>query len=261
MQFVVKDGDVHCCIEYMLNLWQHNIYVCHLNLVANFRLQSESEAMKLLRFAGLVFVFIATFQFVNIRYFGGAIFSLSSQDKFPVVSISGSIELVEPLFAYERLNVSSSRSVEVAKGEGTGLEEDNLIGSDDKNDTIQSRASFVEEAKDKEILDLLLETRSNSNGSYKKTVEDADMVFENSRKVETLEIKSDTSVENLSPEVKKLMKVSNSGVVSITEMVNLLHQSRTSHVSLVCDFSVLVSTTTATPLYLIIKMLLSFFRN
>lgn len=193
--------------------------------------------MKLLRFAGLVFAFVAAFQFVNIRYFGGAIFSLSPEDEFPV-SINGSTEPIRPLFGPERLNVSSSRSAEVANGERNSLEEDNVIGSDDKNDTIQSHDSFIEDAKDKEPLDLLLGTRSSSsNGSDGKIVEDPDMVYENSRKVEILESQSDSSADNLSPEVKKFMKVSNSGVVSITEMMNLLHQSRASHVSLVCDFS------------------------
>lgn len=214
----------------MLNLWlrEHLVYVCHQqNLVAKFRSQ---KAMKLLRFAGLVFIFITTFQFVNIRYYGGDIFSLSSQDKFPV-SIDVSTEPVSTLSGPERLNSSSSRSVEVDEEESTGLKEDHVIGFD-KNDTVQGHDSFVEDVKDKETLDLLPGTKSSSNESYEKIVEDADIAFENIRKMEILESKSDPSVDNLSSEVKKFMNVSNSGVVSITEMMNLLHQSRTSHVSL-----------------------------
>ncbi|KAL9288926.1 putative xylogalacturonan beta-1,3-xylosyltransferase [Arabidopsis thaliana] len=214
----------------MLNLWlrEHLVYVCHQqNLVAKFRSQ---KAMKLLRFAGLVFIFITTFQFVNIRYYGGDIFSLSSQDKFPV-SIDVSTEPVSTLSGPERLNSSSSRSVEVDEEESTGLKEDHVIGFD-KKDTVQGHDSFVEDVKDKETLDLLPGTKSSSNESYEKIVEDADIAFENIRKMEILESKSDPSVDNLSSEVKKFMNVSNSGVVSITEMMNLLHQSRTSHVSL-----------------------------
>ncbi|ESQ53884.1 hypothetical protein EUTSA_v10024793mg [Eutrema salsugineum] len=187
--------------------------------------------MKLLRVAGVVFIFIVTFQFVNIHYFGGAIFSLPSEDKFPISSINGSTEPIRPLSGTEKLNFSSSRSVEVAKEERTGLEEDHIIGSD-KSESIESHDSFIEDAEDKETLELLLRTGSSSNGSYSDIVEDADIVNENSRNVEILESKSDTSVDNLSPEVKRLMNVSNSGVVPITEMMNLLHQSRTSHVSL-----------------------------
>ncbi|KAL1210297.1 putative glycosyltransferase [Cardamine amara subsp. amara] len=186
--------------------------------------------MKLLRFVALVFIFIVAFQFVNIRYFGGAIFSLPSEDKFPV-SIDVSTELISPLLDPERLNFTSSISAEVDEEESTGLEEDHVIGSD-KNDTIQSHDSLIEDdAKDKETLDFLLGTRNGLNGSDENIVEDADMVSANTRKVEILETGSDPSVDNLSPEVKRFMKVSNSGVVSITEMMNLLHQSRASHVS------------------------------
>ncbi|CAL9227759.1 unnamed protein product [Arabidopsis halleri] len=203
----------------MLNLWEQLL------------VYESEEAMKLLRFAGLVFIFITTFQFVNIRYFGGSIFSLSSQDKFPVSSsIDVSTEPVRTLSGPERLNFSSSISVEVDEEESTGLEEDHVIGSD-KNDTVQAHDSFIEDVKDKETLDLLPGTRS-SNETYEKIVEDADIAFENTRKVEILESKSDPSVDNLSSKVKRFMKVSNSGVVSITEMMNLLHQSHTSHVSL-----------------------------
>lgn len=198
--------------------------------------------MRLLRFAALVFIFIVAFQFVNIRYFGGAIFSLSSEDKFPVsIDVSTQVtEPIRPLSDPERLNFTSSRSAEVDEEERTGLEEDHDIGSD-KNNTIQSHDIFIEDAKDKETLDLLLGARNGLNESNENIVEDADIVFENSRKVEILETGSDPSVDNLSPEVKRFMKVSNSGVVSITEMMNLLHQSRASHVSPVC---ILVSTTT-----------------
>lgn len=190
--------------------------------------------MKLLRFTALVFILILAFQFVNIRYFGGAIFSLSSEDKFPVsIDVSTQVtEPIRPLSDPERLNFTSSGSAEVDEEERTGLEEDHVIDSD-KNDTIQSHRSFVEDAKDKETLDLLPGTRNDD----KNMVEDADMVSENSRKVEILETGSDPSVDNLSPEVKRFMKVSNSEVVSITEMMNLLHQSRTSHVSSVCILS------------------------
>jgi hypothetical protein len=166
----------------MLNLWlrEHLVYVCHQqNLVAKFRSQ---KAMKLLRFAGLVFIFITTFQFVNIRYYGGDIFSLSSQDKFPV-SIDVSTEPVSTLSGPERLNSSSSRSVEVDEEESTGLKEDHVIGFD-KNDTVQGHDSFVEDVKDKETLDLLPGTKSSSNESYEKIVEDADIAFENIRKME-----------------------------------------------------------------------------
>lgn len=163
-------------------------------------------------------------------------FSLSSQDKFPVSSsIDVSTEPVRTLSGPERLNFSSSRSIEVDEEESTGLEEDHVIGSD-KNDTVQAHDSFIEDVKDKETLDLLPGIRSSTNETYEKIVEDADTAFENTRKVEILESKTDPSVDNLSSEVKKFMKVSNSGVVSITEMMNLLHQSRTSHVSLVCVF-------------------------
>lgn len=221
--------------------------------------------MKLLRSAGVVFVFISAFQFVNIRYYGGDIFSLSSQDEFPV-SLHGSTEPITPLSGTESVNITSSRSAE-----RTGLEEDYVTG----NDTNVSVQSHVEDAKDKEALDLLLRTRSSLNRS------DADIVNENNRNVETLESssKSDDSFvedakdkealletrsslngssvdtgedadivnrnvetlesssksdDNLSPEVKRVMNVSNSGVVSIAEMMSLLHQSRTTHVSPVC---------------------------
>ncbi|CAH2077147.1 unnamed protein product [Thlaspi arvense] len=184
--------------------------------------------MRLLRFAGVVFIFITAFQFVNMRYFGGAIFSLSSQDKFPV-PIDGSTESVRPLYGPEKMDVTSSTSANVAARERTGLEEDRVTGSDRNVTTIQSHDSFIEDAKDK---DLLLGTGSSSNVSYENIVEDVDIVSENNRNVETLESKSDASVDNLSPDVKRLMNVSNSGVVSITEMMNLLRQSRISHVSL-----------------------------
>lgn len=191
--------------------------------------------MKLLRFAGVVFIFITVFQFVNLRYYGGDIFSFSSQDKFPV-SIDVSIVPIKPFSGSERLNFTSSRSAEVAEVESTVLEQDHVPGSD-KNDTIQSHESLAEDAKDNETLDLLPGTKSSSNESYDKIVEDADILYENTRKVEILESKSDPSVDNLSPEVKRFMKVSNSEVVSITEMMNLLHQSHASHVSQVCVFS------------------------
>ncbi|KAF8090923.1 hypothetical protein N665_0461s0009 [Sinapis alba] len=175
--------------------------------------------MKLLRFAGVVFIFISAFQFVNIRYYGGDIFSLSSQDEF-LVSIHGNTEPIRPLSGPERVNISSLRATEE---ERTGLEEDYVTG----NDTNVSVQSHVEDAKDKEALDSLLETRSSSNESYVDIVEDADTVNENNRNVETLENRAD---DNLSAEVKRVMNVSNSGVVSIAEMMSLLHQSRTSHV-------------------------------
>ncbi|CAN8327068.1 unnamed protein product [Cochlearia groenlandica] len=185
--------------------------------------------MRLLRFGGLVFIFIVfAFQFVNIRYFGGAIFSSSSQDKF-----HSSIQTTtEPtLSGSERSDFSSSSSDEVvAKGERTGLDQDYELVSD-KNDTIQSHESFIEVVKDKEDLDMLQGTGSSSNDSYRNIVEDAEILNESSRNVEILESKSDTSVDNLAPEVKKLMNVSNSGVVSISEMMNLLRQSHTPRVS------------------------------
>ncbi|CDY49323.1 BnaC03g66910D [Brassica napus] len=188
--------------------------------------------MKLLRSAGVVFVFILAFQFVNIQYYGGDIFSLSSRDEFPV-SIHGSTESIRPLSGPVRVNVSSWRS---AEGERAGLEEDYVTGSD-TNVSVQSHDdSFVETRSslngsdaDTDALDSLVETRSSLNGSYVDIVEDAEIVNENNRNVETLESKSD---DNLSPEVKRVMNVSNSGVVSISEMMSLLHQSRTTHVSL-----------------------------
>ncbi|KAJ0247357.1 Exostosin domain-containing protein [Hirschfeldia incana] len=263
----------------MLSLWQLKFRVQSFY----YKVQSFGlllEGMKLLRSAGVVFFFILAFQFVNIRYYGGDIFSLSSQDEF-TVSIH---ESAEPLPGPERVNVSNSRS---AQGERTGLEEeeDQVTGSD-ANVSVQSHDdSFAEDAKDKKTQDdLLLETRNRSNGSYEKTVEDVEITDENNSNVETLESKSDdSSVEdakdketqddllletrsslngsdvdivedaeivnennrnvetlerssrsddNLSPEVKRVMNVSNSGVVSISEMVSLLHQSRTAHVSL-----------------------------
>ncbi|CAN7032503.1 hypothetical protein BRARA_H01293 [Brassica rapa] len=240
----------------MLSLWQLNFRV----------LRSFLEEMKLLRFAGVVFIFILAFQFVNIHYYGGDILSLSSQDEFPV-SIHGSTEPIRPLSGPERLNVSGSVSAEVSEGERTGLGEDYVISSDanvsvqshdakdketldllletrssmngsdadivnenNRNVEILESDDFVEDAKDKDALDSLLETRSSSsNGSYGDVVEDAEIVNENNRNVETLETRSD---DNLSPEVKRVMNVSNSGVVSISEMMSLLHQSRTTHVSL-----------------------------
>ncbi|CAA7025472.1 unnamed protein product [Microthlaspi erraticum] len=174
--------------------------------------------MRSLRFAAVVvFVFITAFQFVNIRYFGGAIFSLPSQDKFPV-SVDGNTEPVRPF-------PDSSRSAE--REVTTGLEEvDHVLGSGN-NVTIQSNDSLIDDdAKDKKTLDSLQGTGNSS------IVEDADMVNENSRDVEILESKSDTSADNLSPDVKRLMNVSNSEVVSITEMMSLLRQSRTSRSSL-----------------------------
>ncbi|KAH0894744.1 hypothetical protein HID58_057173 [Brassica napus] len=197
--------------------------------------------MKLLRSAGVVFVFILAFQFVNIQYYGGDIFSLSSRDEFPV-SIHGSTESIRPLSGPVRVNVSSWRS---AEGERAGLEEDYVTGSD-TNVSVQSHDdSFVETRSSlngsdadtvnennrnvEDALDSLVETRSSLNGSYVDIVEDAEIVNENNRNVETLESKSD---DNLSPEVKRVMNVSNSGVVSISEMMSLLHQSRTTHVSL-----------------------------
>ncbi|XP_010437853.1 PREDICTED: probable glycosyltransferase At5g03795 [Camelina sativa] len=190
--------------------------------------------MKLLRFGGLVFVFITIFQFVNIRFYNGAIFSLpSSQDKFLVSSsINRSTEehLIRPSSASDlTYSTSSSRS---AQGETTSSEEDHVLLGSDKNDTNQSHESLEEDdAQDKETLDDLLPgTRSSS--SNEKIVEDADVAYENTRKVEILESKSDPLVDNLSSDVKCFMKVSNSGVVSITEMMDLLHQSHTSHVSL-----------------------------
>ncbi|KAG2319549.1 hypothetical protein Bca52824_012762 [Brassica carinata] len=229
--------------------------------------------MKLLRSAGVVFVFIFAFQFVNIRYYGGDMFSLSSQDEFPV-SIHGSTEPIRPLSAPVRVNVSSSRS---AEGERTGLEEEDYVTGSDTNVSVQSHDdsfvedakdkvaldslletrsssnrsdaeivnennrnvetleskpddSFVEDAKDKEDLDSLLDTRSSLNGSDVDIVEDAEIVNENNRNVETLE--SSRSDDDISPEVKRVMNGSNSGVVSIAEMMRLLHQSRTTHVSL-----------------------------
>ncbi|XP_013622756.1 PREDICTED: probable glycosyltransferase At5g03795 [Brassica oleracea var. oleracea] len=197
--------------------------------------------MKLLRSAGVVFVFILAFQFVNIHYYGGDIFSLSSRDEFPV-SIHGNTESIRPLSGPVRVNVSSWRS---AEGERAGLEEDYVTGSD-TNVSVQSHDdSFVETRSSlngsdadtvnennrnvENALDSLVETRSSLNGSYVDIVEDAEIVNENNRNVETLESKSD---DNLSPEVKRVMNVSNSGVVSISEMMSLLHQSRTTHVSL-----------------------------
>ncbi|KAL0679794.1 hypothetical protein Bca4012_007775 [Brassica carinata] len=197
--------------------------------------------MKLLRSAGVVFVFILAFQFVNIHYYGGDIFSLSSRDEFPV-SIHGSTESIRPLSGPVRVNVSSWRS---AEGERAGLEEDYVTGSG-TNVSVQSHDdSFVETRSSlngsdadtvnennrnvEDALDSLVETRSSLNGSYVDIVEDAEIVNENNRNVETLESKSD---DNLSPEVKRVMNVSNSGVVSISEMMSLLHQSRTTHVSL-----------------------------
>ncbi|WZZ09593.1 hypothetical protein YC2023_095514 [Brassica napus] len=241
----------------MLSLWQLNFRV----------VRSFLEEMKLLRFAGVVFIFILAFQFVNIHYYGGDILSLSSQDEFPV-SIHGSTEPIRPLSGPERLNVSGSISAEVSEGGRTGLGEDYVISSDanvsvrshdakdketldllletrsssmngsdadivnenNRNVEILESDDFVEDAKDKDALDSLLETRSSSsNGSYGDVVEDAEIVNENNRNVETLETRSD---DNLSPEVKRVMNVSNSGVVSISEMMSLLHQSRTTHVSL-----------------------------
>ncbi|CAH8326529.1 unnamed protein product [Eruca vesicaria subsp. sativa] len=227
------------------------------------------EKMKLLRVAGVVFILILTFQFVNIRYYGGEIFSLSSQDEFPV-SLHESTELIRPLPGPERVNVSSLRSAEEEK---TGLEGGYVTGSDtnvsvqshhdslvedakDKEVLIETRSSLngsdaeivnennnrivenldsksddslVEAAKDKDALDSLVETRSSSNESYVDIVEDADIVNENNRNVEILESRS---VDSLSPEVKRVMNVSKSGVVSVAEMMNLLHQSRSTHVSL-----------------------------
>lgn len=216
--------------------------------VQSFSLQVQSfglfffiREMKLLRSAGVVFVFILAFQFVNIQYYGGDIFSLSSRDEFPV-SIHGSTESIRPLSGPVRVNVSSWRS---AEGERAGLEEDYVTGSD-TNVSVQSHDdSFVETRSSlngsdadtvnennrnvEDALDSLVETRSSLNGSYVDIVEDAEIVNENNRNVETLESKSD---DNLSPEVKRVMNVSNSGVVSISEMMSLLHQSRTTHVSL-----------------------------
>ncbi|CAN6826816.1 unnamed protein product [Brassica oleracea] len=216
----------------MLSLWQ-----------LMFRLRSFFliREMKLLRSAGVVFVFILAFQFVNIHYYGGDIFSLSSRDEFPV-SIHGNTESIRPLSGPVRVNVSSWRS---AEGERAGLEEDYVTGSD-TNVSVQSHDdSFVETRSSlngsdadtvnennrnvENALDSLVETRSSLNGSYVDIVEDAEIVNENNRNVETLESKSD---DNLSPEVKRVMNVSNSGVVSISEMMSLLHQSRTTHVSL-----------------------------
>lgn len=221
--------------------------------VQSFSLQVQSfglfffiREMKLLRSAGVVFVFILAFQFVNIQYYGGDIFSLSSRDEFPV-SIHGSTESIRPLSGPVRVNVSSWRS---AEGERAGLEEDYVTGSG-TNVSVQSHDdSFVETRSSlngsdadtvnennrnvEDALDSLVETRSSLNGSYVDIVEDAEIVNENNRNVETLESKSD---DNLSPEVKRVMNVSNSGVVSISEMMSLLHQSRTTHVSLVCGFS------------------------
>lgn len=262
-----------------MSLWQLNFRV----------VRSFLEEMKLLRFAGVVFIFILAFQFVNIHYYGGDILSLSSQDEFPV-SIHGSTEPIRPLSGPERLNVSSSISAEVSEGERTGLGEDYVISSDanvsvqshdakdketldllletrssmngsdadivnenNRNVEILESDDFVEDAKDKDALDSLLETRSSSsNGSYGDVVEDAEIVNENNRNVETLETRSD---DNLSPEVKRVMNVSVSGVVSISEMMSLLHQSRTTHVSLVCGL-LLVSTTT-THLCILLYLLFS----
>uniref|UniRef100_A0A1J3DLZ5 Putative glycosyltransferase n=1 Tax=Noccaea caerulescens TaxID=107243 RepID=A0A1J3DLZ5_NOCCA len=173
-------------------------------VVGKFRIRPK--AMRLLRFALVVFILITAFQFVNIRYFGGAIFSLPSQDKFPVSSIHGSTEPVRPF---------SGSSEE-------GEEVDHVIG----NDTFQSH--------DTETLDSLQGTGAGTGTGTSSIVEDADMAManENTRNLEILESKSDASVDNLSPDVKRLINVSNSGVVSITEMMSLLHQSRTSHASL-----------------------------
>lgn len=228
--------------------------------------------MKLLRVAGVVFIIISAFQFVNIRYYGGDIFSLSSQDEFPL-SLHETTEPIRPVPGPVTVNVSSLNS---AEGERTGLkEEEDYVSAPDTNVSVQSHDSFAEGTKDKEALDSLLETRSSSsNGS------DADIVNENSRNVETLEGESDdSSVEddakdketqddllletrssssngsddaeivnennrnvetlesssrsgdNLSTEVKRVMNVTKSGVVSIAEMMSLLHQSRATHVS------------------------------
>lgn len=239
---------------------------------------------------------------MNIRYYGGDIFSLSSQDEFPL-SLHETTEPIRPVPGPVTVNVSSLNS---AEGERTGLkEEEDYVSAPDTNVSVQSHDSFAEGTKDKEALDSLLETRSSSsNGS------DADIVNENSRNVETLEGESDdSSVEddakdketqddllletrssssngsddaeivnennrnvetlesssrsgdNLSTEVKRVMNVTKSGVVSIAEMMSLLHQSRATHVSSVCVWflvsdwtsSALVSTAiTTTPLYLII---------
>lgn len=161
--------------------------------------------MRLLRFAALVvFVFITAFQFVNIRYFGGAIFSLPSQDKFPA-SIHGSTEPVRPF---------------------SGTSEEGEIAGVIGNHTFQSQSH-----DDKETLDSLQGTGTGTGTS--SLVEDADMALamanENTRSVEILDTKSDASVE-------RLINVSNSGAVSITEMMSLLHLSRTSHASLVSGF-------------------------
>ncbi|CAN6819372.1 unnamed protein product [Brassica oleracea var. botrytis] len=218
----------------MLSLWQ-------LMFRSKASVFFSIREMKLLRSAGVVFVFILAFQFVNIQYYGGDIFSLSSRDEFPV-SIHGSTESIRPLSGPVRVNVSSWRS---AEGERAGLEEDYVTGSD-TNVSVQSHDdSFVETRSSlngsdadtvnennrnvEDALDSLVETRSSLNGSYVDIVEDAEIVNENNRNVETLESKSD---DNLSPEVKRVMNVSNSGVVSISEMMSLLHQSRTTHVSL-----------------------------
>ncbi|CAF1711703.1 probable glycosyltransferase At5g25310 [Brassica napus] len=226
----------------MLSLWQLMFRVQSFSLqVQSFGLFFFIREMKLLRSAGVVFVFILAFQFVNIQYYGGDIFSLSSRDEFPV-SIHGSTESIRPLSGPVRVNVSSWRS---AEGERAGLEEDYVTGSD-TNVSVQSHDdSFVETRSSlngsdadtvnennrnvEDALDSLVETRSSLNGSYVDIVEDAEIVNENNRNVETLESKSD---DNLSPEVKRVMNVSNSGVVSISEMMSLLHQSRTTHVSL-----------------------------
>lgn len=95
----------------MLSLWQLKFRAQSFHYKSKASVFFFQEEMKLLRVAGVVFIIISAFQFVNIRYYGGDIFSLSSQDEFPL-SLHETTEPIRPVPGPVTVNVSSLNSAE-----------------------------------------------------------------------------------------------------------------------------------------------------
>ncbi|XP_010546494.1 PREDICTED: probable glycosyltransferase At3g07620 isoform X3 [Tarenaya hassleriana] len=211
------------------------------------------EATRLLLFAGLVFILIVGFQYVNVQY-SSVVFLLSAEDKIPISRNDNNGTLL-PSSESETLSVKSMSSSNIYHAPEVDGREDVLerkrIVSDEghilDSEMKDLQDTFMEDDTDNDNESPDFETRRSSNKSLSspsalppedlptdiESTEDAstNSDYERKEKLEILENESDHSVDKLAPEVEKLVQVPNSGVFSISQMMSLLNQSHNSHVS------------------------------